>query len=74
MGIANYELTKQTIDLSAGETDLDHTYCMVCYPDPDTISIALCGTDVTNVPEGWYESGCVVCEELTPLPCPKCGN
>ncbi len=70
------ELTKQTVDLSSGETDLNHLFCINCYPDADVYCIAFCGLDVTDEP--WITSSdvvdCVVCLDIGKLPCPKCGN
>lgn len=55
-----------------------HTYCGACYPLPKP-GIALCGHksqggpafDADRVPVEFPL--CVVCEDLVPAGCPKCG-
>ena len=56
-------------DAGSGD-DLMHAAC-ACTPD-----IALCGTDVSNLPWGddFDETTCVVCRELEDLACPKCSR
>lgn len=50
--------------------DLDHVTCR-CSED-----LSLCGIDMTGAP--WVDDEddgliCVVCADLSPVPCPKCG-
>jgi hypothetical protein len=53
---------------TTGSGDLDHVYC--CDPD-----LALCGTDVSDVPEIDPDTDvdCIVCNDLDGQPCsPDC--
>lgn len=56
------------VRLSTTDSDITHLYC--CNPD-----VALCGTDVSDVPElaDDAEITCVVCADLEEQPCPTCG-
>lgn len=57
----------ERLNTSSGD-DLDHTYCE-CDPD-----VALCGADVSDAPVIVEPlNPCVVCEDLDPLPCERCG-
>lgn len=53
---------------SVDTPDIEHIVCE-CSPD-----LALCGIDCSDMP--WAErehQPCVVCSDLEPLPCPRCG-
>jgi hypothetical protein len=51
-----------------GDSDLTHTYCE-CTP-----LIALCGVTLSEELTEWAEEDlCIVCEDLDPLPCERCG-
>lgn len=58
---------------AAGDSDLNHYYC--CDPN-----VALCGTDISAMPETDEDIDCVVCADLEPTmaytPCasPACPN
>lgn len=61
-------LAPAPVKTTNGSSDLDHLYC--CDPD-----LALCGTDVSDVPEIDADSDitCVVCADLDGEPCsPGC--
>lgn len=53
---------------------LGHFFCAVC--DPEGL-VALCGTDISGkqlVDEDEIrDDDCIVCLDLNPLPCEKCG-
>ncbi|MET4670773.1 hypothetical protein [Streptomyces sp. PvR018] len=64
----NTSLAPAPVKATNGGSDLDHIYC--CDPD-----LALCGTDVSDVPEIDADSdiNCVVCADLDGGPCsPNC--
>lgn len=56
-----------------------HTYCGVCWPIPQVGNIALCGIQTKYEGPAFYGPPpadwplCVVCEDLAPAGCPKCG-
>lgn len=49
-----------------------HVYCSACDPEGST---ALCGKDISDVPEsdGDDEEICKYCDYLMDFPCPTCG-
>lgn len=60
------DLAASAVSVTAAGDRLDHIYC--CNPDR-----ALCGTDVSNMPE-IDDANCVVCLALEEQPCPDCGS
>lgn len=61
-------LAPQPAPAQTTDTDLNHIWC--CDPD-----LALCGTDVSTVPEiETEEVNCVVCLDLEDQPCARCGH
>lgn len=69
----------QTTGTDTGDSELAHGYCDVCYPCPDLICIALCGTDVTeqeDVGHIWRSSPrvCIVCKDMMNRRCKECGT
>lgn len=53
--------------------ELDHYVCLGCNED-----LALCGEDMTDA--GWVDEGddsaddCIVCFDLSEIPCQRCGS
>ena len=61
--------TEAALKVVSHNDELFHRYCC----DEDR---ALCGSDLTGVPEtdGDGEQVCAVCDELEGLPCEECGD
>jgi hypothetical protein len=66
------ETAPAPVTTDTGDSDLDHVFC--CEP-----TMALCGVNIAGDPvnEGeWTEDDpdlCVVCVDLSDLPCERCG-
>lgn len=68
----------EAVEQGSDDDELDHLFCIACYPEPDVYCISLCGEDVTAQEEGpdWglRNPVCVVCDHLSKFACANCGQ
>jgi hypothetical protein len=78
---ATYSQPKTDAPKSEGDDKpIMHMFCATCFPMPQIGNVAICGYRARGLgpvffggmlPPDWPE--CVVCADLVPNGCPKCG-